>query len=267
VDVSTNMAFAENYNANLATQAASPPRKSHPADRPASPALVRPASTAPAAAATTRRSALDLRLPCMLYAAIGVPACSGAALESVLAQMRGSPGVLKLIGFDDVAIDGSLACAGGVAVVARGYWLARQGLARLMDLCRDAADPAASRSGAGLPAPAPEALTASSAACTAQMYRGQLRLWMSGADPAAMRAAAARLAEVPPADVDLRALGTHDGPHGLAVLHPAIVLARRLQPAPVQVIVSHDLGLHRCAPRAEGADAVQALAPTVALAA
>jgi len=260
------MAFAENYNANLATQAAPPPSKPRPSNRPASPALVRPAPPAPAAAAATRRSALDLRLPCMLYAAIGVPACSGAALESVLAQMRGSPGVLKLIGFDDVAIDGSLACAGGVAVVARGYWLARQGLARLMDLCRDAADPVAV-SGAVLPAPAPEALTASSAACTAQMYRGQLRLWMSGADPAAMRAAAARLAEVPAADVDLRALGTHDGPHGLAVLHPAIVLARRLQPAPVQVIVSHDLGLHRCAPRAEGADAVQALAPTVALAA
>jgi hypothetical protein len=255
------MAFAENYNANLASQVCPLPARQDAPDRPPQ-AGDRPPVRTPAAAASGRRVAGELRLPCMVFAAVGVPPACGEALETALDVTRRAHGVIDVVNLGDTGLDG-----GGVAVIARGYWLARQALARFIDQCRDGVHLAAPPPDARRPALANEAPTASSAACTAQLYRGHLRLWMGGSDPIGLRIAAARLAGVGADQVDLRLLGNLDGPHGMAVLHPAIFLAQRLQPAPVQIIIAHELPLHRSARASDDAGPVRPGPSVIALAA
>ncbi len=199
-------------------------------------------------AAVTRRAPQDVRLPCMVYAAAGAMLDIGTeAVEQAMAETRKAPGVLNVLSYAGGELEGALACHGGVAVIARGYWLARQTLARLMDQCGATVQP--TRIGGGQAsvdsaAPYLSGLTASSAACTVQFYNGHLRIWISTSDPARVRVAAARIAGCEADAVDLRLLGAEDTPHGLAALVPAISLARQLQSAPVQLIVAYDLGLH-----------------------
>jgi hypothetical protein len=262
------MAYVDNYDASLPQPAGAPPVGTHPprnapAASPLPTALPVKGADAAAAApagscagqtpALTRRAPADVRLPCMVYAAVGALANPGAEVaEQAMVDARKAPGVVHVLTYDGGTVEGSLACEGGVAVVTRGYWLARQTLARLMDQCGPALRPAAlDGSGAppagGLLAPATP-LTAASAACTVQWYNGQLRIWMASADPARVIASAARIAGCATAVVDLRLLGDSDAVHGLAALVPAIALARALQAAPVQLIVAYDLGLHCQAP-------------------
>ena len=82
---------------------------------------------------TARRSPCDIRLPCMVYAAVGVlPAAAGPQVDAVLAEMRKAPGVVQVIAYAGLVSAVGAAPRREVAVVARGYWLARQLLARLM---------------------------------------------------------------------------------------------------------------------------------------
>jgi len=264
--VSPNMAFVEIYDAtpSLLADAASVGTVSptNPAAPPHLAAVARPSDDGaacatqppgvPPQAALTRRAPADVRLPCMVYAAVGALANPGAqVVDQAMSDARRAPGVVNVYTYPGGTVEGSLACEGGVAVVTRGYWLARQTLARLMDQCGPALRPAA-LDGAQVPADrAMEAnLTAASAACTVQWYNGQLRIWMTSSDPARVVAAAARIAGCRPEVVDLRLLGDADAVHGLAPLVPAIALARALQSAPVQLIVAYDLGLH-CQPPAD----------------
>jgi hypothetical protein len=195
-----------------------------------------------------RHAPTYVRLPCMVFAAVGALTHAGtAALEPIMAETRKARGVLDLLTYAGGVYEPSQACRGGVAVIARGYWLARQSLDRLMDQCGVPRRVAAhvGRNEHHLSAPASlSGLTAESAACTAQFYNGHLRLWMPTSDPARVRATAARIAGIAPEAVDLRELGANESPDGLAVLVPAIALARHLQSAPVQLIVAYDLGVH-----------------------
>jgi hypothetical protein len=189
----------------------------------------------------------------MVYAAVGALADAGSdAAALAMTETRKAPGVLNVVAYAGGTVESSLVCHAGVAVITRGYWLARQVLARLMDQCgAAAARPAPASREDGTEASSVAALTASSAACTVQFYNGHLRIWMSTSDPMRVRAAAARIAGMALDAVDLRVLGDRDAPHGLGVLVPAIALARELPSAPVQLIVSYDLGLH--CPAAVGA--------------
>jgi hypothetical protein len=284
----TTMAYTENYNAMLARNFVQPQPNSGAAARVNSALLERleltTGATAPpipvaapalSTASITRRAPSDVRVPCMVYAAVGAlsDAASDLTLQAML-EVRKAPGVLNVFSYTGGTVDGSLACSDGVAVVTRGYWLARQLLARLVDQCGDLVRPLGAAGGddsVDPVAPTLSSLTASSAACTAQLYRGLLRIWMSTSDPVRVRSTAARIAGVAPDAVDLRVLGNTDTPHGLAVLVPAIALARELQSAPVQLIVAYDLGLRCQTPAlAEAARSpweVPARAKSVALAA
>lgn len=209
-----------------------------------------------AAGALTRRPPADVRLPCMVYAAVGALVNPGAeVVELAMADARRAPGVVNVLTYAGGTVEGSLACAGGVAVITRGYWLARQALARLVGQFGPALRPVALDGGLDpecLSRASPSNLTATGAACTVQWYNGQLRIWMAAADPARVVAAAARIAGCPAAAVDLRLLGDGNAVHGLAALLPAIALARAVQSAPVQLIVAYDLGLH-CQPPIDAA--------------
>jgi hypothetical protein len=238
------MAYADNYNAK-------PPRHCIDAQRTpgeqAAEAATPVVSSTPVVATTlvTRRAPPDVRLPCMVYAAVGAFADTDTeAVRQAMADMRKAPGVLSVLSYPRGSVEGAPSCEAGLAVITRGYWLARQLLARLMDECGMPAGAPAVDGGAEAPAPlgaVTGGLTASSAACTVQFYNGHLRVWMATSDPARLRAAAARIAGCAVADVDLRVLGSEDPPQGLAVLVPAIALARELQSAPVQLIVAYDL--------------------------
>jgi len=83
-----------------------------------------------------RRAPVDVRLPCMLYAAVG--AFSGDAGEDTqlaIAQIRKLHGVLHVIRYDGASDPSGPAASAGIAVVTRGYWFSRQALARLMAQC------------------------------------------------------------------------------------------------------------------------------------
>jgi hypothetical protein len=219
----------------------------------------------------TRRAPAEVRLPCMVYAAVGGFAHEmGDEAAPAIVDARSAPGVLQVIRYEGATVDGLLACRSGVASIARGQWLARQALVRLMErlgpvhgaASRKCAEPA----GGG----------AAGSACTAQMVDGRLRLWIAGGDVERIRATAGQLAGMLAEQVDLQFVRGSENDLGPGVLVPAIALARALQPLPVQVIVAYDLGLHRVmAPRTEepriGAPAPEFepadLAPAVALAA
>jgi hypothetical protein len=207
-------------------------------------------------ATITRRAPQDLRLPRMVYAAIGALEQSGSeAAEQAIQELRAAPGVVGVLCYPASNIEGVPACDGGVAVVARGYWLARQLLARLMDQCGARARALLPDSAAGdalAETGSLTKLTASSSPCTVQFYNGQLRIWMSSANPRAVCDAAARIAALPAESIDLRLTGACDSAHGLAALVPAIALARELHSTPVQVIVAYELEMRSLAAASQG---------------
>ena len=170
----------------------------------------------------------------MLYAAVcQMPSDAPADLALVLAETRRAPGVVHVISYPGLLDPQSGAARPELAVVARGYWLARQALARLTDRLgmtpevhtqvRSQGDySCASRVTRG----------------TAHFVEGRLRLWLATSDLAASRALAARLAGIAEAYVDLRVVGEAEGGAPADVITAALALARELQPNPVQVIMA-----------------------------
>jgi len=199
-----------------------------------------PAPAEPAVVSAPRRCSADVRLPCMVYAAVGaLPEDADAPTLDIIEEMRKAPGVVQVLSYGKSCGRGVQVAQPAVAVVARGYWLTRQVLARLMAQLPD--DDQARFFQANVDA----ALAgASLARGTAQMVEGRLRLWVATVDEARTRAAAARIAGLEEDHVDLRVIGAIDTDDTLRVLVPAIELARQLQPTPVQVIAGPDLDGH-----------------------
>jgi len=191
------------------------------------------------AAGFARRAFADVRLPCMLYAAVGaVSFDAGADTALVIAQTRRQHGVLHVISYD-CANDTSRAAGTGLAVVTRGYWYSRKALARLMAPCGGAVGMFAWHSES-------ETLEADAHVTrgTAQFVDGHLHLWFAAVDAGRSRARAAHIAGISQDLVDLRVVGQPRSEAGRNVLVSAIALARALQPAPVQVIVAQDFEHH-----------------------
>jgi len=206
--------------------------------------------------AVPRRAAAEVRLPCMVYAAVGVlPGRETADVDRALAETRKAPGVVHVITYAGVDCSHAGIARPEVAVVARGYWLARHALARLMEKF-------------GGPSALSAASDADRLACpsritrgTAHFVEGRLRLWVATSDMEATRALAARLAAIPEQYVDLRIVGEAEGAAPIDILTAALALARELQPAPVQVIVAPVVTVPLpAAPRAPEVTPVQALA-------
>lgn len=172
----------------------------------------------------------------MMYAAVATaPRDAGRGTDRAIAAMRKAPGVVNVISFEACSFEPAPVHATGIAVVARGYWLARQALARLMAQFASAAD-----------IPRWNALVASGDADprvahgTAQFVDGRLQLWHATLDAVSSRAAVSRIAGIAEALVDLHVVGTQQSEAGLGVLVSAIAMAREFAPAPVQVIVVQD---------------------------
>jgi len=197
-----------------------------------------------------RRAPADVRLPCMLYAAVGAFAGdAGEDTQLAIAQIRKMHGVLQVIRYEDAASAAGPASNAGIAVVTRGYWFSRQALARLMAQCGGTVGMFAWNSQA-------EASEADARVTrgTAQFVDGHLHLWLATVDPGRSRSSAAHIANIAQDFVDLRVVGQPQSEAGRNVLVAAIALAHALQPAPVQVIVAQELE-HRsesCAARAGG---------------
>lgn len=237
------MAYADDYNATLAHHyvGADAGAGRHAMHTPAA-----PSHASSHAAALTRRAPADVRLPCMVYAAVGaLCADAGNDTELAIAQMRKTPGVLHVISYEGPRLDNAPACSSGIAVVTRGYWLSRQALARLMAHCGGSVGMFAWNSDA-------EAAQADARVtrATAQFFDGHLRLWLATTGTERSRTAAARIAGIDEERVDLRVVGQPQSDAGLNVLVAAIALARALQPVPVQVIVAQELEHHPEAPAA-----------------
>lgn len=189
----------------------------------------------------------------MVYAAVGVlPPEVTPEIELAIVETRKSPGVVHVICYPGVASEASGSPRPEVAVVARGYWLARQALARLMERC-GGPFMTAPGSGTGLD----HACMARVTRATAHFVDGRLRLWVATADMAQTRALVAKLSGVPEEYVDLRVTGEAEGTTSLDVLTAALALAKELQSAPVQVILAPVVAvpLPAVAPRAEPAAA------------
>jgi hypothetical protein len=243
------MAFTENYSAASAEDYFEP-RTSHVLSRraretpgriPAGLLNKKPEGNAAAHVAAqwtlsaVRRVPCDVRLPCMVYAAIAsLPESARDAVAQRVAQTRKAPGVLHVISYaDHLSLDGAGARL-GISVIARGYWLARQSLARLVAECgggdAETSVEAVPRQGS---------LDPDIERGTAQYIEGRLRLWVATADLARSRSLAARIAAISEDRVDLRSVGFLGREPGLDILVPAIALARELRRTPVQVIVAH----------------------------
>lgn len=182
---------------------------------------------------TARRVSADMRLPCMLYAAVSVlPANLPADVDLAIGETRRAPGVVHVITYSGLICGQTGVARPEVAVVARGYWLARQALARLID-----------RIGApsALPAPAGRGDMSCESRVTrgtAHFVDGRLRLWLATSEVENTRALAARLAGISKECVDVRVVGGAEGAAPLDIVTAALALARELQPAPVQVILA-----------------------------
>ena len=198
--------------------------------------------------ALARRAPADLRLPCMVYAAVGAAPRDMDVADLDLAEVGRSAGAVNVIAYDGVMCDDGTRGAPGIAVVARGYWLARKTLARLLAHWGGAPCARVIDYIAGSTAQSLGAHAEVPAHCTAQLVDGHLRLWFATKDPERSRAAAARVAGIAEGLVDLCMVHTDSIEAGLELLVPAIALARALQPAPVQVIGSPDLALHLVRP-------------------
>jgi hypothetical protein len=176
-----------------------------------------------------RRAVADLRLPCMLYAAVGsVPFREGRIPPEDLERARRTPGVAHMLPL--ASLEGF---APGVAVIARGRFLARQVLDSLTAQWNLACFGKAAAALTGTPAPAPEP-------CTAQTIDGRLRVWAptlaaDGAD-VRLRERIARIAGMDASLVEVSSTG--QGVVADALLVPAIALAKALQPAPVQLLAA-----------------------------
>jgi hypothetical protein len=137
----------------------------------------------------------------------------------------------------------------GVAVIARGQWLARQGLERLVAACspegmvglagslpgEQVNFPHAQVPAAAVPATVPAGGAALDCA-TIQYRAGRLQLWVPGANSEGSRALAARIAGLPEENVDLHSLGSVRRDPAAQVLVAAVALAKALSPSPVQVM-------------------------------
>jgi hypothetical protein len=185
-------------------------------------------------ASPLRRPASDVRLPRMVYAAVAfLPVQVGEDCLKAMADMRKAPGVVAVIDFEAPRGEEGEGVRRGVAVVARGFWLARQSLARLLTQCCVDAVPVL-----------PEAESPVCAAGvgisrgTAHIVDGRLRLWHATHDSDRSRAAAARIAGMEERHVELRVTGHQDATEGHDVLSCAIAVARALPATPVQVVVS-----------------------------
>lgn len=169
----------------------------------------------------------------MLYAAVG--AISNEPEDSHVqtgTDARGVPGVIQVIRLEREIGDGFAVGASTLAVVARGYWLARQSLARMM--------PSGVHPGS---APTDSAAIVATHA-TAQFVEGRLRIWVANVDINPIRERAAHTSGLPEDHIDVRTVGHREGDCSAAVLAMAIWLARRLESAPVQAIVASDRALH-----------------------
>ncbi len=186
----------------------------------------------------------------MLFAAVGVlPRQALAAVDTAIADCRKAPGVVQVVSYSGAVCDRTGQPRPEIAVVARGYWLARQALDRLLAHC--GAPAALAQCSPGLESGLPRAVCAN-----AQLVDGCLRLWVSTADFEHSRALAARLSGIAEQYVDLRVVGSATANASAEVLTAAIALAREMQPAPVQVILAATIG----APSLSLA-AVEAVAP------
>ncbi len=221
----------ENFSVNLAIQksaaigaAALLTRSGRDVSRAQSPTSSSLHAPHDSATPSSRRVPADIRLPCMVYAAVGELAdAAAAATLAAMEEMRKAPGVVSVLTFE-TGKSGAAAAPAGVAVIARGFWLARQCLARLIAQCDGSNTDAL--------------LAPDVARGTAQVVDGRLRLWLATAQPARTLDEAARCAGLAREKIELRTVGSMDGQAGVEVLVPAIALARQLQPAPVQVIVA-----------------------------
>lgn len=174
-----------------------------------------------------RRVAVERRLPGMLYAAVAeFGHTERARLELAMADVRQAPGVVNVISFP-CAAEGRI----GVATVARGFWLARQSLARLIHQAGVDSGPAGALNRAAL------ALEPTVSRAIAQCFHGPLRLWLGTSDAARVVEAAARASGLPADRIDLHTAGFGEGDLPPGLLEAAIALALALQPAPVQVIL------------------------------
>jgi hypothetical protein len=173
----------------------------------------------------------------MLYAAVSVrPRNAKVDVDHVITESRRAPGVVHVIPYPGLVCEKTGVARLEVAVVARGYWVARHALARLMEKC-------------GAPVP----LTAANpvqedVACqsrvtraTAHFVEGRLRLWLATSEMEKTRALAARLAGIAEEYVDLRVVGEAEGGAPVDLITAALALARELQPAPVQVILAPEV--------------------------
>jgi hypothetical protein len=179
-----------------------------------------------------RRAPAEVRLPCMLYAAVGVLP-RHASFDIAITETRKAPGVVHVIFYPGLLCEKTGNARPEVAVVARGYWLARQGLARLMEKCGvPVAMPASN--------PVKEKIACQSRVTrgTAHFVDGRLRLWLATSQMEKTRALAARLAGIREEYVDLRVVGEAEGGAPVDIITAALALARELQPLPVQVIVA-----------------------------
>lgn len=190
-----------------------------------------------------RRVPADVRLPCMLYAAVGAFSGDfGEDTQLAIAQIRKLHGVLHVIRYEGTRATVQSTTSAGIAVVTRGFWFSRQALARLMAQCGGAVGMFAWNS--QLEAGEADARVTRG---TAQFVDGHLHLWLATVDPARSRANAALLANMAQDFVDLRVVGQPQSEAGRNVLVAAIALARALQPSPVQVIVAQEFE-HRTEP-------------------
>lgn len=189
---------------------------------------------AESAAPGLRRAPSEVRLPCMLYAAVGVlPRHATLEVDIAITESRRSPGVIHVIPYPGLVCEQTGVARSEVAVVARGYWLARQALARLMVQCGGVVALPASN-------PVQEDVACPSRVTrgTAHFVDGRLRLWLATSQMEQTRALAARLAGIAEEYVDLRVVGEAEGAAPVDVITAALALARELQPSPVQVIVA-----------------------------
>jgi hypothetical protein len=177
----------------------------------------------------TRRPSGDLRLPGMVYAAVGTLGQPLSQIDQHMSAARQTPGVLHVLPYSAAELDERRVGQEGVAVVSRGYWIARQKFDQLLEQCG-----AVSR----------QASPGSMAVCTVQWYRGQLRLWATVHDRLAFLSVASRLAGIALDQIELFPNPKSTETTDVAVLVPAIALARQLQPVAVQVLVGADLGAY-----------------------
>jgi isoquinoline 1-oxidoreductase subunit beta len=238
------------------------------------------------------RFGIDVRLPGMLFASVrACPSIGGelASFDGLDAEQMN--GVLRVSPYE-----GQAGCAPGVAVVARDSWTAFRAVERVRIRWSEPAGPPLETEGlfermrAGLEAEggwvferrgdAPAALRAAHQViraryeapwlahatmepmnCTAQFEGGRLKLWVPTQVSSVVRRVAGRLSGLASDRIDLTVtlLGGGFGRRlEVDVLWPAILLARQMAPAPVQVLwpreedMTHDFYRPAAVARFEG---------------